>query len=147
MLWSAAEAAIRAHVETQWAQSAYADTMPLVWENESEPASARYMALTIDGVYADKGIYGSSGKRLSVEGGIVFFHAFVPTGTGKAAASGPIDAMTAILELQTISGAIDLEGGNPPSPVSDDPLRQTAQPGGNYYRCSGSVAFIIRGAR
>lgn len=147
MLWTDAEAAIRAAIETGWAAGAYA-AMPLVFENETPPAAASYMAVSVEGVYADKTIYGSAGKRLAIEAGIVFFHAFVPVGGGKAAATGPVAAMTALLELQSIAGAIQLEGDNPPSPAAPgDSAVPGEQPGGNWYRCSGSVPFIVIGAR
>lgn len=142
MTWSEAEAAIRTQIETQWALSSYSN-LPLAWENENSAYSDRYMAVLIEGIFADKTIYGSAGKRMSIEGGIVFFHAFVPTGEGKTEARGAVEAMTGILELQTISDTIKLEGGNPPSPVEADVSIVRAQPGGNYYRCSGSVPFIL----
>lgn len=146
MDWHDAEAAIRAHVEAQWALSDHA-AMPLVWENEQAAYATNYLAVLIEGTYADKTIYGSAGKRVSVEGGIVYFHAFVPIGTTKAAATAPVVAMTTILELQTIASAIRLEGGNPPSPVAEGPEVPNEQPAGTYYRCSGSVPFIVIGAR
>ena len=147
MDWDDAEAAIRAHIETQWALGSYT-AIPLVFENEDAPQSGSYMAVNIEGTFADKSIYGSSGKRASVEGGIVFFHAFVPPGTGKGQATGPVVALTQILELQTIGTGINLEGGNPPSPIDHgDSLEPNQQPGGMYYRCSGSVPFIVIGNR
>lgn len=147
MNWDAAEASIRAFIETAWAAGSY-PSIPLVFENEGAATSDTYMAVNIEGIYADKSIYGSAGKRSSVEGGIVFFHCFVPTGWGKAAATGPVRALTQILELSTIDTGINFEGGNPPSPVGDDPMLPSPdQPGGNYYRCSGSVPFIVIGTR
>jgi len=147
MLWDEAEAALRAHIETQWALGAYA-AIPLAFENEIEPAAANYMLVNIEGTHVDKSIYGGAGERFSVEGGIVFFHCFVASGGGKQAALAPVVVMTGILELQTLAGAIKLEGGNPPTPVEHaDPLVPSAQPSGNYYRCSGSVPFVLIGTR
>lgn len=146
MDWHDAEDAIRAHVEEQWALSDFAH-IPLVWESEFPGYQSNYMAVVIEGTYADKTIYGSSGKRVGVEGGIVYFHCFVDPGLRKSAATGPIVAMTQILELQTIASAIRLEGGNPPSPVAEGPAVPDQQPGGAYYRCSGSVPFIVIGNR
>lgn len=147
MDWDDAEAAIRAHIEAGWADGSYA-AIPLVFENETAPDSGVYMAVNIEGVYADKTIYGSAGKRSSIEGGIVFFHAFVPIGSGKGQAMGAVVALTQMLELQTIGTGINLEGGNPPSPIDHgDSLEPNPQPGGMYYRCSGSVPFIVIGTR
>lgn len=149
MLWNAAETAIRSLMETQWALGAYTN-MPLVFENENTIYDDRYMAVSIEGVFAEKAMYGSAGHRLSVEAGIVFFHAFIPTGKGKSTAMGAVAAMTAILEYQVISNAIRLEGGAPPSPVAygaDDRELPNQQPGGNYFRCSGSVPFIVVDSR
>lgn len=146
MDWHDAEAAIRSHVEEQWALSDFAH-IPLVWENEQHAYQVDYMAVIVEGTFADKTIYGSTGKRVSVEGGIVYFHCFVSPGLRKSAATGPVVAMTQILELQVIASAIRLEGGNPPSPVADGPEVPGDQPGGAYYRCSGSVPFIVIGNR
>lgn len=147
MNWDAAETAIRSHIETQWAAGSYS-SIPLVFENERADYSGKYIAVMVEANFADKGIYGSAGKRLSIEGGLVFFHCFVESGSGKAAAVAPVRALTQMLELQTISGVIDMEGGNPPSPADHgDPLTPNDQPKGMYYRCSGSVPFIVRGTR
>jgi hypothetical protein len=146
MNWDAAEAAIRTHIETAWASGSYA-SIPLVWENEQAADSPSYMVVTIDGVDADKTGYGSTGKRYSVEFGLVIFHCFVPSGWGKAAASAPVRALTQMIELQSISSVIDMDGGWPPSPTDfGDLLTPDGQPGGNYYRVSGRVPFAIRGA-
>lgn len=145
MNWDAAEAAIEVHIRTAWAAGSYA-SIPLVFENGQAADSPSYMVVTIDGVDADKGIYGSVGKRYSLEFGLVLFHCFVPSGWGKAAASAPVRALTQMIELQTISAAIDMDGGLPPSPTDyGDLLTPAAQPGGNYYRVSGRVPFLIRG--
>lgn len=150
MDWDDAEALIRAHIEAGWAAGAYA-AIPLLFENETAVAGADYstfLAVSIEGVYAEKTGYGSTGKRVSVEGGIVFFHCFVPKGRGKALATGPIVLMTQLLELQTVGTGINLEGGAPPSPAAPgDDLVPSGQPRGNYYRCSGSVPFMIIGSR
>lgn len=151
MLFDAAEIALRAHIEAQWAASAYASTR-LIWDadqqEETDGQGAPFVWVSIEGVYADKGIFGSAGKRASVEGGIVLFSAFVPRGTGKNAASGMVQTFTAAIELQLISTSIYCDGGNPPSPADPtDVSIPGGQPGGMYYRVSGSVPFIITGAR
>jgi hypothetical protein len=108
------------------------------------------MGIYIEGTYAEKGLYGSVTKHSSIEAGIVFFHSFTPSGEGKAEAVSSVVTMSEILELKTISNVIDFEGANPPSPAIygiDDKLLTNSQPGGNYYRCSGSVPFIVRGNR
>ena len=146
MNWLEAETAIRSHIETQWALSAYS-SISLVWENEEEIMNNNYMMIEIEGIFSEKTIYGSVGKRSSVEFGIVFFHCFVPINSGKSAAVGPVVAMNSILELQSIESYIDLEGSNPPSSAqSGSDATMQKQPGGNYYRCSGSVPFIVRSA-
>lgn len=148
MLWDEAEAAIVAHIETQWLAGPYA-AVPLIFENTLPDAVAdTFMAVTIEGVYADKTIYGGTGKRSSEEGGIVFFHAFVPSGTGKATATAMAVAMTGMLELQTIPTGIYLAGGDPPSPADPGDITiPGAQPGGAFYRVSGSVPFVLIGSR
>ena len=151
MDWLTAETVIRAHIETQWASGAYA-AIPLEFDNENGVYAERYVAVSIEGVYAEKTLYGSAGKRSSVEAGVIFFHAFTPTGSGKTEATGAVQAMTTMLELQTLgSGAIKLEGGAPPSPIEYgsefDRGLPRAQPGGNYYRCSGSVPFVVIDSR
>lgn len=146
MNWDAAEAAIRTHIETTWAAGSFA-AIPLVWENEQAANSPSYMVVTIEGVDSDKGIYGSVGRRYSIEFGLVIFHCFVPSGWGKAAASAPVRALTQMIQLQCISSAIDMGLGWPPSPTDyGDLLTTDGQPGGNYYRVSGRVRFAIRGA-
>jgi len=148
MLWSAAEAAIEAHIRTQWAASAYA-SVPLIFENETPPDTYdRFVYVTVEGVYAEKTIYGGTGKRSAQEAGLVFFHAFVPLGSGKAGATGMVDAMTSALELQTISSEIKMDGGNPPSPAEPGDVNVPGeQPRGSYYRVSGSVPFVVLSTR
>jgi len=151
MNWPDAEAAIRAQIEAQWAAGPYSD-LKLIWENETEDTSDRYMAVDIEGSYAEKTIYCSPGKRSSIEAGVVYFHAFTPIGKGKSLALSAVQAMAEILELQTLGGgAIKLDGANPPSPVESRSDRDwelaRGQPGGMYYRCSGSVPFIVIGVR
>ena len=147
MLWNEAKAAIKAHISTQWAAGEFS-AVQLVFESDIPALPDSYVHITIEGVWADKTIYGSVGKRSSMEGGIVYFHCFAPMVGGDALATEMVDAMTAILELQTISGSINLEGGDPPTPIGHgDDLASSAQPGGNYYRSSGSVPFISIGTR
>lgn len=142
------EASLRSYIEIQWALGAYAAT-ELVWENEPEPDFPRYMSVYMEGTYAEKSGYGGAGKHASIEAGIIFFHSFTPSGEGKEEALKSIVTMGNILQLKTIGSYIDLEGSNPPSPAIygiDDRLLPNSQPGGNYYRCSGSVPFIVRSA-
>jgi hypothetical protein len=149
--WPEAEAAIKAEIETQWALTAYTG-LKLVWENIVEDYGDRYMAIDIEGTHSEKTIYGSVGKRSSIEGGLIYFHAFTPIGKAKALALNAVQAMADILELRTIgtNAEIKLEGSNPPSPVEQIPFDRViprAQPDGMYYRCSGSVPFILVGTR
>jgi hypothetical protein len=161
MLWDECEAAIRTTLEAAWALSPYA-TIPLVFENENKDDSDFYMVVNVEGTYAEKSIYGPMGYRYSFEAGIVFYHCFGPWGAGKAAVLSPVVALGQILELQTFNAVIKFEGANPPSPVEwsrprggladdytpADGLVPTAQPEGQYYRCSGSVPFVLNnGAR
>ena len=152
MDWSTAETAIRSFIETNWALGSFA-SLPIIWENEDANTSdvpESFVMINIEGTFSDKGIYGSVGKRSGVEGGIIFYHVFVPIGSGKKVAADPVVAMADILQLTTISGVIDCEGANPPSPVYssrnelDREIVNQNQPSGNYYRCTGSVPFIIR---
>ena len=143
MTWDEAEAAIKTYVEVQWAISAYA-SVRLFWENlDWVEGEDRFLYLTIEGLFAEKTIFGSTTKRMSVEHGIVFVHCFVEKGVGKQSALKMLVAMNQILEIKSISSVIDLEGAAPPSPVEDDSLI-AGRPGGNYFRCSSSVPFIVR---
>lgn len=150
MLWPDAEAALRAHIETEWAAGSY-PTVQLLWENERYKPDGRetpFVYISIEGTYASKGIFGGTGKRLSEEGGIVFFTAFVPQGTGRSLASGLVQAVASILELRIVASAISLEGANPPSPAAAADVNIPGmQPGGVYYRVAGSVPFVIIAAR
>ena len=146
MTWDQVESALRSYIETQWAISSYS-TIELVWENEPEPDFPRYMSVYIEGTYSEKSGYGGVGKHNSIEAGIIFFHSFTPSGEGKEEAVKLVVTMAGILQLKTIESVIDLEGSNPPSPAiygTDDRLLPNPHPGGNYYRCSGSVPFIVR---
>lgn len=162
MLWDGAEATIRAYIEAGWALSPFASTIPLAFENELQPDSARYMVVNIEGTFPEKSGYGAvgAGLRYSFEHGIVFFHCFVPSGSGKQSALSPIVTILSIVEFAVLSGAIKFEGATPPSPVEtarsggsfDDPspsdaLVPAVQPEGQYYRCSASVPFYLAGTR
>jgi hypothetical protein len=145
MDWLSAELALREHVETEWAAGPYA-AVPLIWANTLDDPSDTMVALAIEGIYGEKTLYGSPGKRTSIEAGIIFFHAFVPIGTNTTDCIGMIETMTALLELRSVAPGVNLDGGNPPSPVEfrmSDRGVPSSQPNGNYYRCSGSVPFIV----
>lgn len=143
MDWDVAETSIRTHIEAQWALGAHA-SVKIFFENEDWiEGTKEFMYVDIQGLTAEKTIFGSVGKRMAVDSGIVYFHAFVEKGIGKTLANRRIVAMSRILELQTIASVIDLEGSNPPSPIEDDELI-LGRSGGNYFRCSGSVPFIVR---
>lgn len=149
MLFGAAMTAIRSHIETGWAASAYA-AIPLLWANEytDRRRMDSFVYLSIDGNGSDKTIFGGTGLRVSQEYGIVYFSAFVKEGTGTATATGMVDTLTALLELQVIDTAIHMDGANPASPA--DPTEITVpnkQPGGIYYRVSGSVPFNVISTR
>lgn len=150
MTWAEAVAALRSHLEAQWSGSAYAAT-PLVWENETyetDGAGGEFVFLSVEGVFADKTIYGGSGKRSSTEGGLIFFTAFVPQGVGTARAMALVGAITGFLELQHVGTGIYLEGANPASPADSGEVNIPGQqPGGMYYRLYGSVPFIVVSAR
>lgn len=143
MTWDEAEAAIKAYVEAQWALGAYAGVR-LFWENlDWKDGEDRFLYISMEALFAEKTIFGSVTKRMSVEHGIVFVHSFVEKGVGKQPALKMLVAMNNILEIKSISSVIDLEGAAPPSPVEDDSL-VAGKPGGNYFRCSSSVPFIVR---
>lgn len=144
MTFADAKAAIRAHIATQWAAGAYAD-VAVLWENESpEQVYDRFVFVSIAGIDADKSIYGSAGFRFSQEIGIVFVHAFVPQGVGTSLPDALVGTMTAGLELRVIPTGINMDGANPQSPGDlGDTLTPGMQPGGNYYRVTGSVPFVV----
>jgi hypothetical protein len=58
-----------------------------------------------------------------------------------------VEAMTTLLELRSIAPGLNTDGGNPPTPIEPRSLLDRSvtlqQPNGNYYRCSGSVPFIV----
>lgn len=146
MDWVTAETTIKAFVEGQWAASVYA-SVPLVWENALDDPSATFISATIEGTYTEVSIYGSTGKRCVTRGGIIYFHAFTPLGSGKDAAIGMITTLTNAIEIQSLADGLNTDGGNPPSPVEVRSLYDRGipiqQPGGDYYRCSGSVPFLV----
>jgi hypothetical protein len=149
MDWTSAETALKVHIETEWAAGPYA-SVPLIWENTLDDPADTMMALAIEGIYGEKTIFGSPGRRTSIDAGIVFFHAFVPLGSGKFNCVSMVEAMTAMLELRSVAPGINMDGGNPPTPVEfrmTDRGVPTQQPNGNYFRCSGSVPFIVIGVR
>jgi hypothetical protein len=148
--WQSAEAALRAYVEAGWAGSIYS-TVPLVWENTLDDPADLFVSLAIEGTYADKTVFGNPGKRNSIEAGVLFFHAFTPIGSGKSAALSLVETMTQLLELRAVAPGVNLDGGNPPTPVESRAMTDRAlpipQPHGNYYRCSGSIPFIVLDVR
>lgn len=150
MLFGAAMAAIRSHVETGWAASAYA-AVPLIWANEySDPTTdlASFVYVSIEGNGSDKTVIGSTGLRVSQEYGIVYYSAFVPEGSGATTATAMVDTIAGLLELQAIATEIKMDGADPASPA--DPTEVTVpnmQPGGAYYRVSGSVPFNVISTR
>lgn len=146
MTWTDAVAALRAFIEAQWATLPSAASMPLAFENEAGDYNGAFLAVSIEGVMSEKAIYGSVGKRNSIVYGVVFFNAFVPTGSGVAAAFTAIDGLTQLIELRVLATGILLEGGAPPSPVAYGDIDRdiaSRQPGGQFYRCSGSVPFQV----
>jgi hypothetical protein len=146
VLWDEAEAALQAHIETQWAMSAFA-SIQLVFENEVGELPESYIFIDIQGTFPEKYPYGAVGSRCNIEHGIIFYHCFVPAGTGKQAAVRPARALQTVLELQTVADVIKIEGANPLSPAEQsDNLLPDRQPGGNYYRVSGSVPFFLIGS-
>jgi hypothetical protein len=150
MNWLSAHVALRAHIETEWAASPYA-TVPLVWENTLDDPTEQFIALTIEGTYAEKSIFGSPGLRSSIEAGVVFFHAFTPLGSGNTTCLDMVETMTTLLELRSIAPGLNTDGGNPPTPIEPRSMLDRSvtlqQPNGNYYRCSGSVPFIVLDVR
>ena len=59
-----------------------------------------------------------------------------------------VDTLAALLELQVIQTAVHMDGADPASPA--DPTEVTVpnmQPGGAYYRVSGSVPFNVISTR
>ncbi len=147
MFWDEAETAIRAYIELQWALTSFA-AIPLSFENEFNPNSDRYMLVNIEGSFSDKSIFGPEGSRISQEYGMVYYHSFGKEGVGKLATLSPCVAMANLLELRVLQETIYLDGANPPSPAQTaDLLVPDGQPSGQYYRCSGSVPFLLLGAR
>jgi len=145
MTWQTVEDTLRSFIDTGWASSPYA-SVPLVYENSLDDPVETFVFVAIEGTYAEKSVFGGPGKRISLEAGIVFFHAFVPIGTGKTTSIALVETLTNMLELRSVAPGINMDGGNPPTPVEfrmyDRDLPRL-QPGGNYYRCSGSVPFIV----
>lgn len=150
MTWTQAVAALRQHLEAQWSVSAYA-AIPMLWENErytTDGAGGPFVFVSIEGVFADKTIFGGTGKRSSTEGGLIFFSAFTPIGEGAGRATAMVDTIATALELQNVSNSIYLEGANPASPADSSEVNIPGQqPGGMYYRVYGSVPFIVVSAR
>lgn len=145
MNWANAEVALRSYIEAGWSASTYA-AVPLVWENTLDDPTETFVAVAIEGTYAEKTVFGSPGRRSSIEAGIVFFHAFTPMGSGKPASVAMVETLTTLLELRLVAPGVSTDGGNPPSPLEfrmSDRGIPSQQPHGNYFRCSGSVPFIV----
>lgn len=107
-----------------------------------------FVLCVIEGTFSEKTIYGGSGMRTSQEGGLVFFHAFVPAGTGSAEAEVMVETLTSALELQVLQSRIFLAGAEPAqSGDLGDASLPGVQPGGAYYRVSGSVPFNVISTR
>lgn len=144
MDWPTAEATLKAFVEGQWAASAYAG-VPIIWENVLDEPAATFVFATVEGTYTETTVYGT--RRCVISAGVVFFHAFTPLGSGKTQAVSMVYTLTSAIELQAIAAGLNTDGGNPPTPVESrrdlDRGMPYLQPGGDYFRCSGSVPFIV----
>jgi hypothetical protein len=146
MDWATAEATLKSFVDAQWAASTYA-SVPLIWENGLDDPAATFISATIEGTYTETTIFGGPGKRCVIQAGLVFFHAFTPLGSGKTLAVAMVTTLTHAIEIQAIAAGLNTDGGNPPSPIETrgfyDRGMPVQQPGGDYYRCSGSVPFVV----
>lgn len=144
MDWPTAEATLKAFVEAHWAASIYA-SVPLVWENSLDQPSETMIYATIEGTYTEASIYGD--RRCVISAGLIYFHAFTPLGSGKTQALAMVYTLTTAIELQAVAEGLNTDAGNPPAPIEQrrdaDRGMQIQQPGGDYFRCSGSVPFLV----
>jgi len=152
MDWVDVETAIKSEVSSLWPATEFGMAgVELLYENEPIPDNGPYIQVDIEGIDAEIRVYGGTNKRLAVDYGMVFVHSFFPTGSGKQKTIRAVESVTKMLELRTLSSAIDFEGRNPPSPAygksGRDFLLTQDQPGANYYRSSASVGFLVRGRR
>lgn len=147
MYWHEAEATIQDYIRTQWALTNFAH-VPLQFENDPDSKADLFVYITVEGTFAEKSVYGSTGKRFSDELGHVFLHVFGPAGSGKLGLVEMVVTLSNFLELRSLDTGLMMEGANPPSPIMNaDQTQNGTQPGGNYYRCSGSVPFRLIGSR
>jgi len=140
-----AKAAIRAYIEANW------DGVSIVWPNagfgaegiEDRPRDGdgnpiAFIYCEILPTSSRGSGFGSVGKRVKTDAGVVAAHYMAPIGTGDEQAGTAIKAFGEMLELRSI--------GAPPAP-----RMEAAQPGGGgqgdddglYFRVSRTVPWSI----
>src|SRR5690606_17138546 len=95
-----AKAAIRDRMEAEWTATA------VVYPNEhfDRPANEPWVYLEVLGAGADSTVFGSEGKRVARDDGIIFAHVFVPVGVGEALATQYAEQIGEIFRVQRFDG-------------------------------------------
>ena len=149
MNWAEAEEYITDYIRTQWISCPYGSAVQLIFEGEPTVPVVPFIVVNITGVSSDKSIWGSAGKRFSLEHGIVFYHAFVESNSGKRFPLDLICKMGDILQMQVLNSSINMQGSFPPYPVTNsgpqDHRVENMKIDGMLLKCSGSVPFTLLG--
>ena len=136
MSFEAAAAAIREAIEETWTAT------PVYFANErmTLPATpARFIHVELLGNGGSMSVFGSDGKRVVMDDGILAIDLFVPKGTGESELRTMRLALAIAYQMRSFTGdgwrcriyAAQRSGGGP---VADN---------GNYYRVSLSFEFRV----
>lgn len=126
-----AKAAIRAKLEAEW------QATPIAWPNEGfdRPTQEPWVYVEILGGGSESTVFGSDGKRVARDDGIIFAHVFVPVGTGEAVATEYAVQLGEIFRVKRFNG---ISTGAPSVGVGEQ-----GDDDGLYWRVSVSIPFSI----
>jgi hypothetical protein len=137
--FATAKAAIRAFIEANWT------ALPVAWQNESferprdgDGNALPWVYIEILSTNGDGSAFGSIGKRVKTDTGLVAAHFFYPVGTGDADATAMATQFGEMLQLRSI--------GTAPAPRMESPMIDGGGSGdddGLYFRVSSSIPFRI----
>jgi hypothetical protein len=142
--FATAKAAIRAYIESNWTAT------PIAWQNgpftrpvrpetdplKGEPLPWLYVEIISTGSSGSQ--FGSTGKRVKADSGLVIGHVFVPIGSDDIDANDTATEFGEMLQLRSIGPA--------PAPRLESPTIGGGDSGdddGVYYGVSVTVPFRI----
>lgn len=132
MSMTAARASIRTLIETNWTAT------PICWfgEDFDPPEQAPWLMVERDAIPASQSsVYGSSGKRVVQDPGLIIGTVFYPRGAGDDGAYALAEAFGELLRTQKIGWAqTDAPTMGPVEDGSDD---------GDWLRISVTVPFTV----